>query len=53
MQNEWRLLIYGLDNVLEPNCGEGFSIDIGDFDIAQIFDTKTFFNTFQWIEQNQ
>ena len=50
VQNEWRLLIDGLDNHLEANCGEGFSIDIGDFDNAQIFDTSTFLDTLRWNE---
>jgi len=50
IQNEWRLLINGLDCHLEANCGEGFLVDIGKFEIAQIYETSTFLDGLRWNE---
>jgi len=46
-QNEWRLLIDGESQPLVPNCGDGFSLQIGKLDWAYLYETTTFLNTFQ------
>jgi len=50
-QNEWRILIDGYYNHLEPNCGEGYSLFVGELDWAHLFETSTFLNTLLWKEQ--
>jgi hypothetical protein len=47
-QNEWRLLIDGATQQLEPNCGEGFSLFIGELEWAYLHETSIFLDTFQY-----
>ena len=48
IQNEWRLLIDGSKKRLDPNCGEGFLINIGKLDWAHLFETPKFLNTLKY-----
>jgi len=44
-QNEWRLLIGGLENPLKPTNGDSFSINIGTLESGHIFQSDIFLNT--------
>ena len=49
-QNEWRILIDGYYQHLEPNCGEGYSLFVGELEWAYLFETATFLETLLWKE---
>lgn len=46
-QNEWRIIIYGLETALLPNNNEAFSINVGAFENCLIFQSDEFLDTLE------
>ena len=46
-QNEWRLIIDGSEECLQPNNGDAFVISVGAFETGSVFQSDVFIETFR------
>ena len=52
-QNEWRIIIDGSMKHLKANCGEGYSLEVGEFDWMHICKTSIFLDTLRLFDNDK